>query len=317
MIICRDGVSSSAVNQTPAPRRALRHLAAVALAAAGAVAHANPASLTVPGGPGLTSAPEASFEQRIDPWSRWSLKLYAEPVPGDAAARGGMEARFLTRRFDAHQLQGGAALSFSPGEPGPVEAWQALDDRRSSVFIEDRFHWSSSLSLSAGARLVEAQDGAALHHRLALAWQPIGAWAVRATDGALQLPTAGAPWARRFRGLELETEQTAGPLRVRARAASHEVSDVVQSQILHAAALTLALPLHPQWSVGSQTVISNRGDLTRLQLAGSALRDRAKVSLAVPYRVQGRAVDTALNAVMPGAVPEDGVAWRAELKLDF
>lgn len=295
----------------------MRHVAAVALAAAGAAAQANPASLTLPSGPGLARSPEANFEQRIDPWSRWTLKLYAEPVPGDAAARGGMEARFFTRRFDAHQLQGGAALSFSPVEPGPIEAWQALDDRRSSLFVEDRFHWSSSLSMSAGARLVEAQGGAAFHHRLALAWQPTGAWALRMTDGALQLPTPGAPCARRFRGVELETEQTAGPLRLRARAASHEVSDVLQSQILHAAALTLAVPLHPQWSLGSQTVISNRGDLTRVQLAGSLLRDRATVSLAVPYRFQGRPVDTALNAVMPGVVPEDGVGWRAELKLVF
>jgi hypothetical protein len=288
--------------------------------AASAGAHAQPAIAGLPGAQDLARAPEATFEQRIDPWSRWTVRLYADTASsGETPARAGMEMRFLTRRLDAHQLQAGAAVAFSPLGPDPVEAWQTFDDRRPAVFVEDRWQWSPEWSMSAGARLIDVPGGAAFHERLALAWQPGGAWTLTLTDGALR-PASPAPSAasvRRQRGVEVQTEHAAGSLRVQARLASRQVSDLLQSQVLHAAAVTLTLPLDERWSLGSDSLITNQGNLTRLKLSGSLARDRARVSLVVPHRFQGRAIDTALNASLPGLDPDDGLGWRTQLELRF
>src|SRR5205085_4467340 len=132
-----------------ASQGAVRHITAALLMAASAAAHAQTAFTMPPVAQALSPPPEASFEQRIDPWSRWNLRLYAEPAPGgDAAARGGIQARLLTRRLDTHQLQAGAAVAFSQSGPDPVASWQTFDDRRTSVFVEDRWQWSSALSVT-------------------------------------------------------------------------------------------------------------------------------------------------------------------------
>ena len=101
------------------------------------------------------------------------------------------------------------------------------------------------MSLTAGARLVDAPDGAALHQRLSLTWRPASQWMFRVTDGTLQ-PTALTPGTaadRRFRGMEVQTERAVGSLHVNARAACQQMSDGMQSQVLHPAAVMLSLPL--------------------------------------------------------------------------
>ncbi len=229
-----------------------------------------------------------------------------------------MEARFSTQRFDAHRLQAGVSLAVRPGEAGPVEAWQTVDDRRSSVFVEDRWQWSSALSMAAGARVVAVPDGAAVHQRLALAWQPAGAWTLKMTQGALQqlAPHAvDAAGTQRFRGLEVRTEHSAGALRLRALAASHQVSDFQQSRALHAAAVMLDMPLDARWTLSNQTLLAPQGSMTRVKLSGSLVRDRAGVSLVVPRRFQGRPDDMAASLV--SVEPDDGLGWRAQLELRF
>jgi hypothetical protein len=294
--------------------------------AAGAGAHAEPTLAGLPDAQELARAPEAVFEQRIDPWSRWSVRLYADTAStGETPARAGMEMRFKTRRLDAHEMQAGAGMAFSPLGLDPVEVGQPFDDRRPAVFVEDRWQWSPEWSMTAGARLIDVPGGAAFHERLALAWQPGGAWTVKLTDGSLR-PASPASLAslvpaaasvRRQRGVEVQTEQAAGDLRVQARLASRQVSDPLQSQVLHAAAVTLTLPLDERWSIASDSVITNQGDLTRFKLSGSLARDRAKLSLVVPHRFQGRAIDAALNGSLPGVDPDDGLGWRTQLELRF
>jgi len=308
-----------AVIRFHAPKLTARHAAAALLVAASAHAYAQSALAALPSAQDLALTPEATLEQRIDPWTHWTLRLYAQPAPaGDAAPQGGMEARFFTRRFDTHQLQAGAALAVWPAEAGPVEAWQAVDDHRSSVFVEDRWQWSSALSMAVGARVVGVPDGAAFHQRLALAWQPAGAWTLKMTQGALQQlapPATGSACVQRFRGMEVQTEHAAGTLRLRVLAASQQVSDLQQSRVLHAAAVMLDMPLDARWTLGSQTLLVPQGDLTRLKLSGSLVRDRASVSLVVPHRFQGRPVGMAASLL--SVEPDDGLGWRAQLELRF
>jgi hypothetical protein len=283
-------------------------------------AHAMPSAL-LPNPQDIRRAPEASFEQRIDPWSRWSVKLYADPVAtiGDVVSRGGMEARYTTQRLDAHQLDLGAAAAFSPAGPAPVEAWQAVDDRSSSVFVEDRWHWSPSLSMTAGARLVDMPGGAAIHHRVSLAWQPADDWTLKLTNGSLQpqVLVGGTAGVQRFRGVELQTERDLSVAHMVARVASHQVSDTTQSQALHAAALLVSVPLGPQWSLGSETMVASQGDVTRLKLSGTMLRERAKVSLVVPRQFQTRTLETDLGRSLPSVLPDDTPGWRARFELRF
>jgi len=304
-----------------ASQGALRRVTAALFIAANAGAHAQPALAVLPGAPDLAPVPEAVVEQRIDPWSRWTLRLYAEPsAGGDATARAGMEARFVTRRLSAHRLQAGAAAAFSPSEPDPVEAWQTFDDRRPSVFVEDRWQWSSAWSMTAGARLIDMPGGTAFHERLALAWQPAAAWQLRITDGALQLasPTPDVAGAQRYRGVEVQTEHCAGGLHLQALLTSQQVSDILQSQVLHAAAVTFTVPLDDRWSLGSETLVASQGQLTRLKLSGSLAHDRARFSLVVPHRFDGRPIDTALNGSLASMEdPDDGLGWRTQLELKF
>jgi hypothetical protein len=229
-----------------------------------------------------------------------------------------MEARFFTRQFDAHRLQVGAALAVSPVDAGAVAAWQAVDDRRTSVFVEDRWQWSASLSMAAGARVVDVPQGAAFHHRLAFAWQPDGAWTLKMTQGALHplaTQAAGGAWMQRFRGVELRTEQSVGSLRLRAVAAAQQVSELEYSRALHAAAVMLDMPLDKRWTLGAQTLVAPGGQLTRLKLSGSLLRDRANVSLVLPHRFQGGPTDMAASLV--SVEPYDGLGVRAQLELRF
>ena len=230
-----------------------------------------------------------------------------------------MEVRFLTRRLDAHQLQAGAAVAFSPSGPEPVEAWQMFDDRRPSVFVEDHWQWSSALSMTAGARLIDVPGGAAFHERLALAWQPASAWTLTVTEGALRLasPAPNAACVQRYRGVEVQTEHAAGSLRVQSRLASQQMSDILTSQVLHAAAVTLTVPLDKRWLLDSETLITSRGHLTRLKLSGSLARDRARVSLVAQHQFQGRPIDTALNGSLPSVDPDDRLGWRTQLELRF
>jgi len=309
------------VNHSLTPQGALRRVTAVLLIAAGAAVHAEPADLVMPAGQGLTRAPEAVVERKIDPWSSWILRFYADPAPGGdtPATRAGVEMRLLTRRLDAHQLQAGAAVAFSPTVPDAVGAWQTFDDRRRAVFVEDRWQWSSTLSVTAGARLIDVAGGAAFHERIALAWQPAPAWTLRVTDGTLQLASSPAPNAplQRYRGVEMQTEHVAGNLHLQARLASQLVSDTLQPQVMHAAAVTITAPLDERWSLGSESSITNRGSLMKLKLSGSLARDRATVSLVVPSRFQGNAINTAFNANLPSREPEDGLALRTQLQLRF
>jgi hypothetical protein len=300
--------------------RASQSIAAALLLAANAGAHAQLDPGVMPGAPAPARAPEARFEQRIDPWSDWSLRLYAEPAPGaDAIPRAGMEARFSTRRLDAHRLQAGASVAYSPSGPDPLDAWQAFDDRRPALFVEDRWQWSPSLSLTAGARLIDVPGGAASHERFALAWQPASDWMLRVTDGALRLasPAPDAVCVQRYRGVEVQSEHAAGRLRMQARLASHQLSDVLQSQVLHAATVRLDLPLDARWSLGSRTQITSQGHSARLEVSGALLRDRAKVSLVVPRRFQGRPIDAALNGGLLLLDPDDSLGWRTQLELRF
>jgi hypothetical protein len=310
----------SIVIQLRASQSAVRRVIAALFIAANAGAHAHADFVVPPGARDLARVPEAIFEQRINPWSRWTLRLYAEAASGgDTTARAGMEARFLTRRLDAHQLQAGATVAFSPSGPDPVEAWQTFDDRRPSVFVEDRWQWSSALSMTAGARLIDVPGGAAFHERLALAWQPASAWTLRVTDGALRLASRApnAAFVQRYRGMEVQTEHAAGSLRLQARLASQQMSDVLQSQVLHAAAVVLTVPLDERWSLGSETLVASQGRLTRLRLSGSLARDRAKLSLVVPHGVQGRPIVTALNGGLPSVDPDDSLGWRTQVELRF
>jgi hypothetical protein len=303
-----------------ASQGAVRRAIAALLPAATAAAHAQMAFTMPPVAQALSPPPEATFEQRIDPWSRWNLRLYAEPAAGgDAAARGGIQARLLTRRLDTHQLQAGAAVAFSQSGPDPMASWQTFDDRRTSVFVEDRWQWASALSVTGGARVVDVPGGAGLHERLALAWQPASAWTLRVTDGALRLasPAPNTASVQRFRGAEVQTEQAAGNVRVRARWLTQQVSDVQQSQVLHAGAVTLTVPLAERWSLDSETLVASQGQLTRLKLSGSLARDRARVSVVVPHRFQSTPVDTALNGSQPAMDPDDGQGWRTQLELRF
>ena len=276
----------------------------------------------MPGAQALTRAPEAVVEREIDPWSRWTLRFYAEPSPGGDTpnTRAGAEMRLLTRRLDAHQLQAGAAVAFSPAAPDAAEAWQTFDDRRRSLFVEDRWQWSSTLSVTAGTRLIDAAGGAAFHERVSLAWQPTGAWTLRVTDGKLQPASSlasNAPSVQRYRGVEMQTEHVAGSLRLQGRLASQLVSDNMQPQVLHAASLNITAPLDERWSLGSESSITNRGSLTKLRLSGSLARDRGTVSLIVPSRLQGSAINTAFNAGLPSRDPEDGLGLRTQIQLRF
>ncbi|HUG22343.1 hypothetical protein [Piscinibacter sp.] len=312
--------ASSIVIHLRASPSALRRVTAALFVAANAGAHAQPAFAVLPGAQDLAPVPEAIVERRVDPWSRWTLRLYAEPsAGGDATPRAGMEARFVTQRLDAHQLLAGAALAFSPSEPDPVEAWQTFDDHRPSVFVEDRWQWSSEWSMTAGARLIHMPEGVAVHERLALAWQPAGAWKLRVTDGTLRLaPAPNEVSVQRYRGVEVQTEHAAGGLRLQALLASQQVSDILQSQVLHAAAVTFTFPLHERWSLGSETLIASQGHLTRLKLSGSFAQDQARVSLVVPHRFDGRPIDTALNGSLASMEdPDDRLGWRTQLELKF
>jgi len=310
---------ASIVIDLRASHRAARTVAAALFIAASAGAHAQPEFTRLPAAPDPLRAPEATFEQRIDPWSRWTLRLYAQPAPGGDAARAGMEARVVTRRLDAHELQAGAAVAFSPSGPDALEPSQAFDDRRPALFVEDRWQWGSAMSLTAGTRLIDVPGGAAFHDRIALAWQPSSGWTMRGTEGALRLasPAPNAPCVQRYRGVELQAEQAAGSLQWKARLASRQVSDVLQSQVLHAAAVNLTVPVDERWSLGSDMLLSSQGHLARLRLSGSLARDRARVSLVVPHQFQGRPIDAALNGSPPWLDPADSLGWRTQVELRF
>jgi hypothetical protein len=283
-----------------------------ATAQAGLVEHARPE------GEGIK--PEASFEHRIDPWSRLTLRLQADPALGsDAGARAGIDVRLLTHRLDAHDLQAGAAMSFSPALPELVQAWQPFDDERPAVFIEDNWQWSPQVSVTTGARLVSMPSGAAFHRRLSLAWQPASDWTLRFTDGLLQPASSPANGLRvqRFHGVELHTEQDVGKLQVQARLASQLVSDALQPQLLNAASLTLSAPLDEHWVLGGDSLVTSQGNLLRFKLSGSMAHDRAKLSLVVPRQFRGRAVDPALNGGLPLVDADDRLGWRTQLELRF
>ena len=301
---------------------AMRHLAATLLVASGAVVHAQ-TGLDVRSpmqGEGLK--PEASFEQRIDPWSRLTLRVHADPTLGvDAGAKAGADIRLLTQRLDAHQLQAGASFAFAPTAPDAVQAWQPFDDGRPTVFMQDRWQWTSQVSVTAGARLVNVPGGTALHDRLSLAWQPVSDWTLRFTDGSVRLTSPPADGLglriQRFQGVELQTDQSAGNVQVQAKLASQLVNDALQPQVLHAATLTLTAPLDDQWTLGGDSVISSQGSLMRLKLSGSMAHDKAKLSLVVPRRLQGRAIDPALNGSLPAFDANDNLGWRTQLEVRF
>ncbi len=230
-----------------------------------------------------------------------------------------MDLRFVTQRLDAHELQAGAALSFSPALPDAVQAWQPFDDQRPSLFMQDSWRWSSQVSLTAGARLIDVPGGAAFHQRLSLAWQPVSDWTLRLTDGALRQvsPPVSGLRVQRFQGVELQTEQSAGILHVQAKLASQLVNDVVQPQVLNAASIALTAPLDDRWSVGGDSLITSQGNLMRFKLSGTMAHDRAKLSLVVPRRFQGRAIDPALNGGLPTLDTDDNLGWRTQLEVRF
>src|SRR5438105_666318 len=107
------------------------------------------------------------------------------------------------------------------------------------------------------------------------------------------------------------------PLRLQARLATQQASDILQSQVLHAAALTLSVPLDKRWLLGSDALITSQGHLMRLKLSGSLARDRARVSVVVPHQFQGRVIDTALNGSLPSVDPSDSLGWRTQIELRF
>ncbi|RQP22302.1 hypothetical protein DZC73_21825 [Albitalea terrae] len=290
------------------------------LIASGAAAHAQTGLVERSRLEGEGIKPEASFEHRIDPWSRWTLKLQADPALGtDAGARAGIDVRVLTERLDAHELQAGAAMAFSPAPSEAVQAWQPFDDDRPTVFLEDSWRWSPQVRVTGGARLVGMPGGAALHRRLSLAWQPASDWTLRLTDAVLRpaSPAADGLRGQRFLGMDLQTEQEASILRVQVRLASQLVNEAVQPQWLHAASLALSAPLDDRWLLGGDSLITSQGKLMRLKLSGSMVRDRARLSLVVPRRFQGRPIDPALNGGLPLGDADDRLGWRTRLELRF
>jgi hypothetical protein len=303
---------------------AVRCVAAALLVAASASTHAQLAFTTLATAQQAARISEATFQQPLDPWSRWTLRLYAQPAgAGELATSAGMEARLLTQRLDTHQLQAGAVVAFSPSAPNPVEAWQAFDDHRPSLFVEDRWQWSPTVSMTAGARLIDSSGSAAFHQRLDLAWQPASAWTLKLTDGALRpaSPIQNAANAQSYRGVELRTEQTQGMLRVRASLASGQVSDTVQSQVQsqvqRAAAVTVTLPLDERWSLGSETLIATQGELTRLRLSGTLANRQARFSLVVPHQFRAGPIDTNLSGNLPAVDTDSNLGWRTQLELSF
>lgn len=263
--------------------------------------------------------PQASFEHRIDPWSRWTLKLQADPaLSTEAGARAGIDVRLLTQRLDAHQLQAGAAMTFSPEAPEVLQAWQPFDDDKASLFVKDQWRWSPQVSLATGARLVSLPGGSAFQHRLSLAWRPAADWTWQLTDAALRptSPPAGGLRVQHFLGMELQTEQEAGPLQVQARLASQRVDDILQPQVLHAASVTVSAPLDEHWRLGGDSLVTNQGNLLRFKLSGSMAHDRARLSLVVPRRFHGRAVDT-LNGGPSLVDDDDRLGWRTQLEMRF
>src|SRR6185295_17143073 len=120
-------------NPTPV---AMRRFAAALLAAGAAVANAQSGLVARSTAEDQGIKPEASFSERIDPWSRWTLRLHADPALGNAtAARADVDVRFLTERLDGHQLQAGAAMSLSPTATEPVvQAWQPFEGDAPSLF---------------------------------------------------------------------------------------------------------------------------------------------------------------------------------------
>jgi hypothetical protein len=298
-------------------RRAIRGVVALSIICACAGARAQPAAVVAPAAQDGARTSDTTFEERIDPWSRWTLRIYKEPVPGrDEYAQGVVEARLLTRRLDSHQIEAGAAMVASPVEPDPIDARQEIDERRSSLFVEDRWHWSGALTMTAGARLIDASGGAAIHRRVSLGWQPAAAWTLKLTQGDVQSRSSAATLPlHQFRGIEVQTEHSAGSLRLRARAASQRVSDPSQSQVLNVAAVTLAMPLDARWAVASETLVARERNLTRLKLAGSMAQKRATLSLLLPRRFGGRPTDAEMNAGLMALQPDDTCSWRAQLEL--
>jgi hypothetical protein len=81
--------------------------------------------------------------------------------------------------------------------------------------------------------------------------------------------------------------------------------------------VSLALPFDGRWSAGSETLLSTQGDQTRLKLSGTWPRERATLSLVMPYRFGSRTIDPALAASLPFVEADDGLGWRAQVELRF
>jgi len=142
---------------------------------------------------------------------------------------------------------------------------------------------------------------------------------LRLTDGALRMvsPPAEGLRVQRFQGVELQTEQSAGIVKVEAKLASQLVNEVTQPQVLHAASVTLSAPIDDHWTVGGDSLITSQGNLMRFKLSGTMANDKAKLSLVVPRRTQGRPVDPALNGGLPLVDAADSLGWRTQLEVRF
>lgn len=158
---------------------------------------------------------DLSLQHPLDALSHWKLRLYGGrydfrgdyliDVPpltlnrdGSASRWWGAEAVLFTERFDAHKLVAGADVQFSPRrDQWNIDVWPEpanyLDDKRSgrrfSLFAEDQWTWSPSVTLTAGARL-DRQQGASTQFspRLAAVWRPHAEWVFKAIHGSAYRP---------------------------------------------------------------------------------------------------------------------------------
>ena len=230
-----------------------------------------------------------------------------------AFADEGLDDRGL--RIDI-ELDGGSEMVDPAG--GDVDDLdQALRRMVAAEMQLSRGYFESVAEIAQGS--YDVPGGAAFHQRLSLAWQPLSDWTLQLTDGALRMVTPPAEGLRvqRFQGVELQTTQSAGIVKVEAKLASQLVNEVTQPQVLHAASVTLSAPIDDHWTVGGDSLITSQGNLMRFKLSGTMANDKAKLSLVVPKRSQGRTVDPALNGSLPLVDAADSLGWRTQLEVRF
>ncbi|CAG1017093.1 Vitamin B12 transporter BtuB [Burkholderiaceae bacterium] len=165
---------------------------------------------------------DVALQQRLDSLSDWKLRLYAgtysyradyivdyPPLTlnrdGAQSRWWGVETSVFTQRIDAHRIVVGADLQSSPTrDQSNVDVWPEeatyLDDHRSSsrvsLYAEDQWTVSPTISLTAGARIDRTSGmSTQLNPRLGAMWRPVTAWLLKLIHGtAYRPPNAFETW---------------------------------------------------------------------------------------------------------------------------